>query len=155
VSAPSPPPSGMAAVEIVDTLEFLLGHWTVERTVDDHRGGAAYRFSGTARVTRVPTGATYHESGQVSTAAHRGPARRTLGLSRHADGSVRLDFADGRPFLNLDLSTGVWAGTHPCRADRYEVSFAVLGADALAERWRVTGPDKDYRARTVWRRRRD
>lgn len=142
------------ALAIDDTLEFLLGAWAIERTIDDHRDGASVRFSGTAEVTRVPAGAVYLETGHLITAAgRRGPARRALGLRALDGGAVGIDFADGRPFLDLDLSTGDALATHPCRADSYEMAFTARGADELAETWRVTGPAKDYSALTIWRRR--
>jgi hypothetical protein len=141
------------AVEIPDTLTFLLGAWAIERTINDHRDADTVRFHGIALVQAAPTGALYTETGQVSTPHHSGPARRTLLLSPHEDGTVGVNFRDGRPFLDLDLSSGAARATHPCRADRYEMSFAVLGADELVECWRVTGPAKNYRAVTRWRRR--
>ncbi len=140
------------AVAISDTLAFLLGHWSIERTIEDHRDAARVHFSGTAVIESTPAGAQYSETGQLSTPAHTGPARRTLSLCRLKDGTVRLDFPDGRPFLDLDLSSGRTQVSHPCRADTYAMAFEVLGPDALLEHWHVTGPAKHYTAETRWRR---
>jgi hypothetical protein len=140
------------ALEIADTLAFLLGRWSIDRVIHDRRTSSTVNFHGTAEVDPVPGGASYMELGQVATDGHTGPARRRLSFSQRDDGTVRVDFQDGRPFLDLDLSTGHAQATHPCRADTYEMSFQVLGPDELLERWRVTGPEKDYGAETVWRR---
>ncbi len=139
---------------IANTLQFLLGSWSIERVITDHREAGTVRFSGVAVVQPAVTGASYLEQGQVSTVAHTRPARRGLRLRERSDGTVRVDFPDGRPFVDLDLSAGRAEATHPCRADTYEMAFEVLGPDQLLERWRVTGPTKDYEAETLWRRRR-
>jgi hypothetical protein len=151
------------AVEIPSTLEFLLGRWSIERVIEDHRDAATVRFTGEALVTLAEgegegegegeARASYVEQGQMSLGAHTGPARRTLGLHERGDGTVALEFPDGRPFLELDLCAGRSRATHPCGADSYELAFEVLGPNKLLERWRVSGPAKDYDAETVWRRR--
>jgi hypothetical protein len=141
------------AIAIANTLEFLLGRWSIERVIHDHRDNTVVRFSGVAVVEPDGSaGASYLEQGRVTLGAHAGPAQRRLRFSEREDGTVRVDFQDGRPFLDLDLSTGGTRATHPCRADTYEMAFEVLGLDELLERWRVTGPDKDYDAETAWRR---
>ncbi len=141
------------AIAVADTLEFLLGDWAIERVIEDHHAAATVRFSGRASVEATSGGADYREVGQVSSAGHSGPARRSLRLRGRGDGTVAVDFQDGRPFLDLDLSAGYARADHPCRADTYEMVFEVLGPDALLERWRVIGPAKDYTAETLWRRR--
>jgi hypothetical protein len=141
------------AVQVANTLAFLLGRWSIERVICDYRDGSEATFSGVAVVTPGDEGASYVEAGQLRRGSHSGPARRTLAFRELAGGGVAVDFADGRPFIELDLAAGRWAGTHPCRADRYELSFEALGPDRMHETWRVTGPAKDYGAETVWRRR--
>jgi hypothetical protein len=143
------------AVEIASTLEFLIGEWSIERAITDHLDRRDARFSGAATVRRSgASAAVYLEQGEVSFGAHRGPARRTLGLREQPDGTVGVDFRDGRPFLELDLRDGRCMASHPCRADAYELVYEVASLDRICERWRVTGPAKDYVAETVWRRRR-
>ncbi len=141
------------AVGIANTLEFLLGCWSIERVITDHRDHTTVTFTGVAVVEPAPAGASYVEQGRVSTHAHTGPARRVLQFRGRDDGTVRVDFPDGHRFLDLDLSAGSARATHPCRADSYEMAFEVLSPDQLRERWRVTGPAKDYEAETIWQRR--
>jgi hypothetical protein len=143
------------AVPIANTLAFLLGSWSIERLIHDHRDGSEATFTGVAVVTPAAQGASYHEAGQLTRGTHTGPARRTLAF-RELTGTgtgVAIDFPDGRPFVALDLAAGRWEATHPCRADTYELSFEALDLDRIHETWRVMGPAKDYGAETVWRRR--
>jgi hypothetical protein len=137
---------------VTSTLEFLLGSWSVDRTIKDHRAGTAGSFTGTAtlRPDRAdPSRADYVESGTMSYGIYQGPARRELEYRGRPEGTVEVRFADGRLFVVLDLRRPSWSGVHPCRADRYELATEVLDADTVEERWRVRGPAKDYDAVTV------
>ncbi|MEP7023777.1 MAG: DUF6314 family protein [Actinomycetota bacterium] len=167
-----------SARQVTDTLGFLLGTWQVTRSIDDRRAGVRGSFDGTAVVaglegagglagssglagTAGPAGAPggdllrpgaqagYTETGTLRFGMHQGPARRQLTVTRLDGGAVLLSFADGRPYIELDLSTGSCARTHPCRADTYEVTILVRSHDELEERWWVRGPAKDYRAVTT------
>ena len=154
----------------MDTFSFLLGGWTVERTIDDRRAGVEGTFRGTLAVdadpalgacrfrglgTRPVTGvrrARYEERGHVRFGDHEGPASRGLVCLGRVDGTMAIEFADGRPFVECDLRTGGWLAGHPCGADRYELRFTVVSTDVLGEHWRVRGPAKDYEAWTTYRR---
>lgn len=142
-------------VRVDDTLGFLLGEWSLERHLHDRLSGERAVFTGTASVTRLrgPEGsASYEERGRLRCGAHDGEATRVLELARRG-AAVLARFADGRPFVEIDLRTGRAACVHLCGGDRYELSFAVLAPDELEERWRVEGPETAYVARTVLRRR--
>ena len=136
-----------------DTLAFLVGTWEVRRVIEDHRLGSSGTFTGTASVERSPgqacTSATYLEVGDVHFGTHRGPAHRVLELRARGDGAVMLHFADGRPFVDLDLTTGTWHARHDCGADRYELTTRVRSPTTVEERWRVRGPAKRYDAVTT------
>ena len=141
---------------VADTLDFLVGTWTVERLIDDHRSGIRGRFDGTAVLlpeegAEPVTRASYQEAGELRFGEHTGPASRRLTYVR-SGGAVLLYFADGRPYTDLDLRSGTWETEHPCVADLYAVRTEVCAPDELRERWRVRGPDKDYDAVTVLRR---
>jgi Family of unknown function (DUF6314) len=146
-------------VEIIDTFDFLLGSWKLSRSIEDHRSGIRGSFRGTAVLAAAqpqpqphPEGgrASYDEAGEMSFGAYTGPASRHLEYAtRPGSGLVAVSFADGRPFFDLDLSSGRWQGIHPCRDDRYELAFVVRSPDVVEERWHVTGPAKDYDAVTI------
>jgi Family of unknown function (DUF6314) len=147
----------MVTMVVTDTLDFLVGTWKVERSIEDHSSGLSGHFQGTAVLAGVPqdaaavTRASYQETGELRFGDHAGPARRGLDYVR-ADGAVMLYFADGRPYVDLDLRSGTWRAEHPCVADLYEVTTIVRSPDELRELWRVRGPDKNYDATTTLRR---
>jgi Family of unknown function (DUF6314) len=158
-------------VQVPDTLSFLLGSGTVERRIRDARAGADGTFDGTLTVEPEPVSqlephpdpgfgsaatrarrARYEERGLLRLGTFGGPAGRRLVCVGRADGTMLVEFADGRPFVVWDLRSGAWVAHHPCRADHYELRFAVGSADVVEEHWRVGGPAKDYQAWTTYRR---
>jgi hypothetical protein len=147
-------------MKVVDTLNFLLGRWTLERFFTDHRSGTDGRFEGSATVTRASSGlgagvgprAHYEEAGTVRLGRHEGPASRRLELVRLESGVVALYFSDGKPFVDLDLRTGRWRSAHPCGEDHYEILTVVRSQSEIEEHWRVRGPTEDYDAVATLRR---
>ena len=136
------------------TVGYLSGDWDLVREISDRRTGQEGVFRGRARF-RPSAGAgtlEYTEDGELQFGAHRGPARRSLIYAGRADGTADVRFADGREFYQLDLRPGSCRAVHPCRADQYAVSITRLSADSFTENWQVTGPDKDYELRAVYRR---
>ncbi len=139
-----------------DTLEFLVGEWDLRRSVRDHLAGVDASFVGTASFvvseaasrSGPPHRARYSEAVEMVLGAHRGPASRELLYVRRDDSTVMVYFADGRPFVDLDLREGEWRSVHPCSEDFYETVTLVRSADSLEERWRVWGPTKSYEAVT-------
>ena len=73
----------------------------------------------------------------------------TVILIPAGDGAATVLFADGRPFYPLDLRSGSCQAEHPCGPDSYLVTVRVLGPDAYTERWRASGPGKDYEMTTT------
>jgi Family of unknown function (DUF6314) len=155
----------MGSMRVRDTLDFLRGHWQIERVLVDHRTGTRGQFTGsaailpaTAETPLTSTGgpaaspgrreASYTEQGELRFGPHTGPAQRILGFQARPDGTVQVRFADGRPFYVLDLRRGHCQAEHPCRADRYRLTHVVHSMDLIEERWSVSGPDKDYHAVT-------
>jgi Family of unknown function (DUF6314) len=135
-------------------LEFLRGRWRADRIIEDFRSGQRGSFDGVATFaansgTAAAGGLTYEEQGELRFGGHRGPASRSLIYQPGTAGTARVLFADGRPFFDLDLATGTCRAEHPCRSDRYELTVHVLGPDCYVERWRVTGPEKDYAMTTT------
>jgi hypothetical protein len=136
-------------MHVSDTLTFLRGAWQLGRVLDDRRSGTQGQFTGRALVLPVAGQAavlSYAESGELRFGGHTGPAGRRLALRGRPDGTVDVRFTDGRFFFLLDLRNGGWQAEHGCGADHYRLTYQVLGADLLEERWQVRGPAKDYTA---------
>lgn len=136
------------------TVGFLSGSWHVVREIADRRTGQDGVFRGVARFVPAESGQVleYAEQGELRFGGHRGPATRMLRYRGRPDGSADVRFADGREFYRLDLSAGLCAAVHWCRADRYSVTVTRLTDDTFTEVWQVAGPDKDYELRTTYRR---
>jgi Family of unknown function (DUF6314) len=142
------------------TLDFLRGTWRAERVLTDFRSGQTGSFSGVAtfieRTAGVAGAATpsglviaYREQGELCFGGHCGPASRSLLYLPAGDGAATVLFADGRPFYPLDLRSGSCQAEHPCGPDSYLVTVRVLGPDAYTERWRASGPGKNYEMTTT------
>lgn len=145
-------------MEVGDTLGFLLGRWSIRRSLVQRDGGRA-SFVGTGTYTehsgcdRGRRQARYEEVGELVFASYSGAAGRSLHYAAAPGGGpVAVHFSDGRPFVDLDLSTGSWTARHPCAEDEYEIATRVLAPDVLEERWRVRGPTKSYDAVTTMAR---
>jgi Family of unknown function (DUF6314) len=139
-------------VEAIDTLDFLLGRWRVERIVNDHRRGDQGQFRGVATFSRSESPNTavgrvrFEEVGDYAIGDYRGEARRSLEYVASADSTVAITFVDGQHFIDLNLASGESSDEHLCNLDRYEITTVVKSRDLVEERWRVEGPEKDYDA---------
>jgi hypothetical protein len=140
---------------VADVLAHLAGRWRVERSVRDLTSGAAGCFSGVT-VFSAPdgdSGLLHEESGDFTWQGTTRPATRTLRfLPGAAPGTADVRFADGRPFHELDLTTGRFVADHPCAADLYRGEFTVRDADHWRAVWRVGGPAKDLLLTTDYAR---
>ncbi|MDN3022293.1 DUF6314 family protein [Streptomyces sp. S.PB5] len=130
---------------VPDVLAFLAGGWRVERSVRDLASGDAGAFSGTTLFSPLDGGGLLHrESGTFTWQGVPRPAERTLRfLPGSSPGAADVRFADGRPFHDLDLTSGRHVADHPCSADLYRGEFSVLDANHWRTVWRVGGPAKD------------
>lgn len=147
-------------MKLSDLLSFLQGSWELDRRIDDGYSGIEGRFVGRGvfEAGRLIGGGgvggrlVYREKGVLSFGSHRGEASRQLEYVSLGGGRVAVLFADGRPFVELDLVNGSGRATHDCGADRYEITLSVLSDDLLEEHWAVEGPKKAYTALTTLRR---
>ncbi|MFC9509085.1 DUF6314 family protein [Streptomyces sp. NPDC057002] len=138
---------------VPDALAYLAGRWGVTRSVRDLAGGEQGEFSGTTDFrTESGGGLLHHESGTFVWQGVARPAERTLRFLPGPDGTADVRFADGRPFHDLDLTSGRHVADHPCSADLYRGEFTVLDADHWRTVWRVRGPAKDLVLRTDYAR---
>ncbi|MFI9646945.1 DUF6314 family protein [Streptomyces sp. NPDC052040] len=132
---------------VQDVLAHLTGRWSVRRLVRDLAGRETGRFTGTTVFSPLEDGGDglrHHESGTFVWRDTPRPAERTLWfLPGRSAGTAEVRFADGRPFHDLDLTTGRHVADHPCAADLYRGEFTVQDADHWRTVWHVAGPAKD------------
>ncbi|MDX3640861.1 DUF6314 family protein [Streptomyces sp. MB09-02B] len=130
---------------VPDASAHLRGRWRVLRSVRDLASGAEGEFSGATVFSPLDDGGLLHrETGTFVWQGVPRPAERTLRfLPGAAPGAADVRFADGRPFHDLDLTTGRWRTDHPCAADLYRGEFEVYDEDRWRTTWRVGGPAKD------------
>jgi Family of unknown function (DUF6314) len=132
-------------------LPDFLGTWLIERTIED-RLGPPGRFEGVARLAPDCDGLRYREEGTLrlgdgpAMAAHRDYLWRSWG------DRIEVLFADGRPFHAFAPSGRAPGTDHPCGRDLYRVTYDFTAWPAWETDWIVTGPAKDYRMVTAYRR---
>jgi hypothetical protein len=141
---------GVSSTRLTALPDWLNGHWRVRRTIND--GGD--RFTGNARFVALQDGRTrWEEDGELCLGEYRGPARRTLLIEpAGAPGTWLVRFDDERPFHELDLRGARWEAEHLCGPDVYRGVFEVLSDSRLAVTWRVTGPGREDRIASDYRR---
>ncbi|WP_367040107.1 DUF6314 family protein [Streptomyces sp. Je 1-332] len=139
---------------VPDVLAYLAGAWQVVRTARDLAGNAEGHFSGTTVFTPSDDGGLLsHESGVFTWRGTPRPAERTLRFVPGGDpATAHVQFADGRPFHDLDLRTGRHTADHPCGLDLYRGEFEVYDDRRWLTRWRVAGPTKDLILTTAYTR---
>ncbi|HET9382474.1 MAG TPA: DUF6314 family protein [Streptomyces sp.] len=143
---------------VADVLAYLSGRWLVRRSVRDLANGLDGEFRGrTDFLPREGGGLLHRETGTFVWQGVGRPAGRTLRFlpgAAGAPGTADVCFADGRPFHDLDLTTGRHVARHPCSADLYRGEFTALDADRWRAVWRVAGPAKDLLLTTDYTRER-
>ncbi|MEV0637282.1 DUF6314 family protein [Streptomyces sp. NPDC050619] len=139
---------------VPDVLAYLAGRWRVERSVRDLASGDEGHFTGTTTFSPLDDGGLlHHESGTFTWQGVPRPAERTLRfLPGDSAGRADVRFADGRPFHDLDLTSGRHIADHPCSADLYRGEFTVQDQDRWRTVWRVGGPAKDLLLTTGYAR---
>jgi predicted heme/steroid binding protein len=139
----------------VRNLDFLLGSWSVERSINDAMSGDVGTFHGTATFVRDAdddSRVRFDETGVVRFGEYSGRANRHLYFAFGSDSVIDVSFADGHHFIDLDLRDDVSTDHHQCHSDGYDIMTLVRSDDLIEERWRVTGPAKDYEAVTFMTR---
>ncbi|WP_421938164.1 DUF6314 family protein [Pelagibius sp.] len=129
----------------------------MERSIEDHRARQSGRLGGDASFTAAGADLVYQEEGRLvigdpASPVYAGPVLQSYLYAFPVPSKAEVRFRDGRFFHALDLSNGPWACTHLCDPDRYEGEFTVLDADTWRVVWTVTGPRKEQRLDSTYRR---
>ena len=143
-----------------DLRAYLLGSWSVDRTLWDRTSGARGTFIGVARFSPTDDagGLAFHEEGTVRLptpdgGTFTGPATRDYRL-QPADSPDAMDmtFPDGRPFHRMSFQDAASQDDHWCDPDTYRVTYTLRGPDEFGYSWDVQGPRKDQLLESVLRR---
>lgn len=131
---------------------YFSGPWSYLRLLDDRRLGAQGSLLGICRFSPQGDGLIYSERGRLSFAGVETAATRCYRYSFPADLRAQVSFIDGRAFHGLDLSTGKDSFSHHCPPDLYEGRCRLSDDNVWHLEWRVSGPRKDLRLTTCYRR---
>ncbi|MCK0166065.1 DUF6314 family protein [Jannaschia sp. S6380] len=130
-----------------ERLAALSGRWTTARALI-HADGSGAQFLGSTIWT--PEGGRMRcvEAGDLHQDGRTFPARRETFWHAFSDG-IAVSSSDGRPFHRIGPDQDA---LHDCPPDTYRLRYDWSAWPAWSVRWRVTGPRKNYRALTRYRR---
>lgn len=131
-------------------LEAFVGRWQLSRTITDALGPDG-RFEGEALFDWQGDGLIYTERGTLRYGTGQFQAERCYFWDSPQPGILRLRFADGRDFHQIELGQAATA-LHDCAPDIYRVAYDFADWPAWTSDWTVTGPRKDYtmHSRYTW-----
>jgi hypothetical protein len=143
-----------------DLRAYLLGSWSVERTLWDRSSDARGTFTGIVRFSPKDDdgGLAFHEEGTMrwptpAGGTFTGPASRDYVLHpTDAPDAMDMTFPDGRPFHRMSFREEASQDRHWCDPDTYRVTYAVRGPDEFSYSWDVQGPRKDQFLESVLHR---
>ncbi|SFT32429.1 hypothetical protein SAMN04487904_10150 [Actinopolyspora lacussalsi subsp. righensis] len=144
--------TGSRRYPVLDLSAFLVGSWSLHRTILSPEGQRWGEFTGSASFTPAGEVLTYGEWGTLRLGGYQGSAFRQLRYQLTGPGQAAVYFDYGDFFHELDLREGHCDTTHPCRDDLYRGEFEVLDADTWWQCWEVFGPTKNHTLRTEFRR---
>ena len=131
----------------------FLGHWALSRRIDDRLTGQSGVFEGMARfMADGDDAAIYDENGLLRLGDATPMTAERRYLWQFAGDCVRVRHADGRDFFTFTPWGRGAEVVHLCDADTYRVIHDFTAWPRWQAIWTVTGPRKDYRMRSAWRR---
>lgn len=137
---------------VQDLRAFLTGRWRIARRIRDARQDLSGRLAGYANFTAAPQGLIHDEAGLLRFGGYEGEATRRYLFAFDRPGAAFVHHADGSPFHELDLSSGLANIAHHCGGDIYRGRYWVLDKEEFVVSWAVSGPRKRYRMTTFYRR---
>ena len=139
--------------ETMLTRADFLGEWTLSRRIDDLLTEQSGVFEGMARFSPVETtGAVYEESGLLRLGDAPPMTAERRYLWDFGEEAVTVRHADGRDFFSFAPGGRGAEIVHVCDPDIYRVIHDFTAWPRWQAIWTVTGPRKDYRLRSGWRR---
>ena len=139
--------------KIIDFLSHMAGTWHLDRTISE---GSAFQGLAHIRTTDVRGVYGYHEEGSFIHNAASQDAYRDY-LYKVKGQTLDILFADphreDQLYVSLDFAgTKIAHDTHLCGDDIYAVIFEIINGDHFLTETMVSGPEKDYRMITHYKR---
>jgi uncharacterized protein DUF6314 len=133
-----------------DLRAYLLGSWSVERTLWDRSTDARGTFTGVVLFSPNDDGGlTFHEEGTMrwptpAGDTFTGPASRDYILyPTDSPDAMDMTFPDGKPFHRMSFRDEASRDVHWCDPDTYRVTYDLRGPDGFSYSWDVQGPRKN------------
>ena len=130
------------------SLWSLAGQWSLDRQIR-HADGRENSFIGKAVFTRSGSRLIQEESGLLRFDDKALEARQRL-VWKQEGSSLRVQFADMRPFHEIPMGVADPEAVHDCPPDRYHVAYDFAHWPIWRSVWTVTGPHKDYIMRSTY-----
>lgn len=137
---------------VEDLRVFLDGIWRVERAVRGPQSAALSALRGTAEFTPAGGGMRYTEYGRLSFGDSAVLAERRFHYDFPTPDRAAVRFRCGQPFHDLDLTTGRDSVVHLRAGDVYRGRYRVDDPRTWWVCWWITGPRKNFRTLTRYRR---
>ncbi len=133
------------------SLWAFAGRWSLERRITDAKAGEM-RLQGLAEFRPSTHRLLYREEGQLRLPG-RAPIRAVQQYIWEVQrGWIAIRFADGRPFHGFPLGVVQPEATYLRPPDRYAVAYDFRDWPRWRAEWVVSGPRKDYRMVSEYRR---
>jgi hypothetical protein len=134
-------------------LERFKGLWRLDRRIVDQRNNQSGVFQGEAKLTASTNGLDYLEKGLLSFGtAPPMPSVRSYEWRGIDNERIAVHFQDGRYFHTFCACNTQERAEHVCDPDRYVVDYEFLSPTYWTQAWNVTGPRKNYRMISEFRR---
>lgn len=124
-------------------LRDFLGLWRLSRVIEDARAGQVAQFEGRVVFTEAAGGLVQSEAGTLHLPGQPPMTATRRYLWRPGAARIAVFFEDGRFFHDI-VPGPVPEATHDCPPDHYHVAYDFTGWPGWSNRWRVTGPRKNY-----------
>lgn len=140
------------ACRVANLREYLVGSWTLQRTVADRRRCVRGTLQGRAVFTPDERDLFLVETGRLRFGAFAGSAQCDYRYVFRTDARADIRFPDGRHFCSVSLSSGSCSVEHRCGSDHYHGTFIAMAPDCLRIEWNARGPAKDLVIKSWYRR---
>ena len=88
----------------------------------------------------------------MAMAGYQGEAWQTYRLKPQSSGDVAVVFPDDRLFFTLPQGDRLLTIDHDCAPDSYKGALEIIDRDQWTLEWHVTGPRKNYRMASQYKR---